>query len=182
MLLAHVEGITADVAANRMFFSTSPRREANVTDATRLVSIPAALPALRMPYVTSLQKTQAAGSVSRHGILHGRELAYDTKAISAKCWSLLDAVCEWAMPLARDIAEQAAAERRAARAGSREVNARGQRLDDREFTETRETLRWVSTCQLGHLDATAGSTPTSSRARSSRRTSSAAVCPSSTAF
>ena len=40
-------------------------------------------------------------------------------------------------------------ERRAVRAGSDAVNGRGQRLDDREFLQTRETLRWLSTVQLG---------------------------------
>jgi len=147
MLLSSVEGITADVT-DKMFFSTSPRNQADVGDPTRLVAIPAALPALRGPYVAGLHRTQAAGSLSRHGILHGRELAYDTKITSAKCWSLLDAVCEWAMPLARAIAEERVADARARRAGSDRVNGRGQRYDDREFMATRESLRLVSTRQL----------------------------------
>lgn len=36
----------------------------------------------------------------RNGILHGRELAYDTKLVAAKCWTLLFAVRDWAGALA----------------------------------------------------------------------------------
>ncbi len=150
LLLAQVEGITADVAEGRLFFSTSKQRMADVEDSARLVSLPAALPAQRVPFVAGLHETQARGSLSRHGILHGRELAYDTKVISAKCWSLLDAICEWAMPLASAIAVERRAAAQGERAGSGDVNEQGQRLDDREFKETREALRWVSTCQMGH--------------------------------
>ncbi len=149
MVLAQVEGITADATEGSMFFSNSPSRAANLEDPNRLVTISAGLPAARLPYIVGVNQTQAEGSLSRHGILHGRELAYDTKVISAKCWSLLDAVVEWALPLVASVAQQTVDERRAARAGSAETNARGQRLDDREFIETRETLRWTSTVQLG---------------------------------
>lgn len=86
--------------------------------------------------------------MSRHGILHGRELAYDTKVVSAKVWSLLDAVVEWAMPRAATIAQMKVDQRRADRTGSDAVNDHGQRLDDREFLQTREALRWVSNVQI----------------------------------
>lgn len=56
--------------------------------------------------------------------------------------------------LARDIAQQRVDERRAARAGSQDVNTHRQRLDDREFLPTRETLRWLSVVQLGQHHGT----------------------------
>lgn len=149
LILAQVEGITADATEGLVFFSRSPSKAADVEDPSRLVSISAGLPAARLPYTVGVDKTQAEGSLSRHGILHGRELAYDTKVISAKCWSLLDAVVEWALPVADGVAQRRVAERRAARAGIDDTNKHGQRLDDREFLETRGVLRWVSTVQLG---------------------------------
>lgn len=36
----------------------------------------------------------------RHGILHGRELAFDNKIVAAKCWSTLFAVRDWAGSIA----------------------------------------------------------------------------------
>lgn len=36
----------------------------------------------------------------RHGILHGRELAFDNKVVAAKCWSTLFAVRDWAGSIA----------------------------------------------------------------------------------
>ena len=148
IVLAQVEGITADVTEGSMFFSKGSKA-ADVEDLSRLVSISAGLPAVRLAYIADVPTTQAKGSLSRHGILHGRELAYDTRVVSAKVWSLLDAVVEWAMPRAATIAQMQVDQRRADRAGSDAVNGRGQRLDDREFLQTREALRWVSGVQVG---------------------------------
>lgn len=36
----------------------------------------------------------------RHGILHGRELAFDNKVVASKCWSTLFAVRDWAGSIA----------------------------------------------------------------------------------
>ena len=149
IVLAQVEGITVDVTDGKLFFSKNPGRAADVEDLKRLVSVTASLPKARQAYIGDLSVTQAEGALSRHGILHGRELAYDTKVISAKMWSLLADVVEWAMPLAGDIAQHRVDERRTTRAGSDRVNVRGQRLDDREFLQTRDTLRWLSAVQLG---------------------------------
>lgn len=151
IVLAQVEGITIDVAEGLAFFSRHPTKAADVEDLTQFVSIAAALPAVRTAYTGPVTTTQATGNLSRHGILHGRELAYDTKVISAKVWSLLADVVEWAMPRAHEISQRSVDARRAARAGSDAVSSRGQRLDDREFLQTRETLRWLSAVQLGQF-------------------------------
>ena len=148
LVLAQVEGITADVTEGKLFFAKSGKA-ADLEDLSQFVSLTAGLPSVRQVYVADVKTTQAAGALSRHGILHGRELAFDTKAVSAKVWSLLADVVEWATPLAAVIAQTRVDERRAARAGSNEVNALGQRLDDREFFQTRETLRWLSVVQMG---------------------------------
>jgi hypothetical protein len=102
ILLAQIEGIIADVHDNRLFFSRSLGRQASLVDPTRLVGIVGALETVRRVYTTGVRETGTTGVLSRHGILHGRELAYDTIVTSAKCWSLLDAVVEWALPVVRE--------------------------------------------------------------------------------
>lgn len=92
--------------------------------------------------------THAAGSLSRHGILHGRELAYDTRVNSAKTWSVVDAVLHWALPQSRALADARRAARQAANAGSCETE-QGRRVDDREIAETRDVLRLLGTSAMG---------------------------------
>lgn len=41
--------------------------------------------------------TEPVAMPYRHGILHGRDLAYDTKIVAAKCWAALFALREWAL-------------------------------------------------------------------------------------
>jgi hypothetical protein len=149
ILHAQMEGITIDAAAGRKFFSRAGTAAANVVDPTQLVSIEASLAALQHLYTEGVNQTQTAGSVSRHGVAHGRELAYDTRANSAKCWSVLDALVEWALPLARQEADRLRGERQTEAAGRAAVNEDGCRLDDREFAETKKMLRVLQTSSMG---------------------------------
>ena len=148
ILHGQMEGITTDVAAERKFFSRGGSA-ANVVDPTQLVSIESSLAALQALYTEGVHQTQSAGSLSRHGVAHGRELAYDTRINSAKCWSVLDALVEWAMPLARLEADRRRAERQAKAAGSADNDGDGRRLDDREFAETKAMLRVLQTSAMG---------------------------------
>jgi hypothetical protein len=95
------------------------------------------------------QGDQREGSLSRHAVLHGRELAYDTRVNSAKTWSVLDAVVHWALPQSRALADARRAERQAASAGSQDTDERGRRVDDREVAETRDVLRLLQTSAMG---------------------------------
>lgn len=118
-------------------------------DPAQLVSIEAGLAALQATYGQNVTETQAQGSLSRHGVAHGRELAYDTRANSAKTWSVVDALVQWALPKARDLVAARRAERQAENAGSHENDERGPRLDDREIAETRNALRLLETSAMG---------------------------------
>jgi hypothetical protein len=82
-------------------------------------------------------------------VLHGREVAYDTRVNSAKTWSVMDAMVEWALPKAREVVQARRVERQAKNAGSQELDERGRRMDDREFRETREALRLLGTSAMG---------------------------------
>lgn len=149
MVHSQIEGIATDVTANKKFFSTSKTRQADVVDPMQLVSIEASLAALRLPYVEGVEQTQTQGSISRHGVAHGRELAYDTRTVSAKAWSLLDAIVEWALPLARQEADRRRVERQQTATGSTEVDEHGRRIDDREFHATRDVLRLLVNSSIG---------------------------------
>lgn len=148
LLQAQLEGIVMDVTEGRKFF-TKGTQKADLVDPSQLVSIEACLAALQATYGQDVKHTQTEGSLSRHGVLHGRELAYDTRVNSAKTWSVLDALVEWAVPKARVVVQVRKAERQAKNAGSQEVNERGRRVDDREFSGTRDALRLLGTSAMG---------------------------------
>lgn len=136
---AQMEGIVIDVTGGRKFFTSGPQK-ADLTDPSQLVSIAACLATLQGKYGESVRQTQAKGSLSRHGIAHGRELAYDTRINSAKSWSVLDSLVQWALPLAREEGRRRRTAQQAANAGRMDVNSNGRRVDDREFDETRDVL------------------------------------------
>lgn len=123
--------------------------QADVVDEGLLAAVPGHLAALREHYSQGGHVTRNAGGLSRHDILHGRELGYDTEVNSLKVFTLLEAVVHWA----KHRADAEAARRRDARwqanAGSHEVDDRGRRTDDREFAATRDALRWIWVCHAG---------------------------------
>lgn len=148
---AQMEGIVMDVAGGRKFF-TRTKEKADLVNPAQLVGVEACLAALQGVFGQAVRQTQAAGSLSRHGIAHGRELAYDTRTNSAKSWSVLDALVEWALPLGRAEAQRLLGEQQARNAGSHATDAEGRRLDDREFRETRSVLHMLATSAMGWWD------------------------------
>lgn len=148
ILQSQVEGIVMDLTNGNKFF-TKGRLKADLVDDSQFVSIKAGLAVLQAAYGQDVGETQAAGSLSRHGVAHGRELAYDTRVNSAKNWSLVDGLVEWALPRARDLVQARRAERQAMNAGSHETDERGRRVDDREIAETRDALRLLQTSAMG---------------------------------
>lgn len=102
-----IDGITADATlppkgrGGKMFFSPSGSKYVDVVDDATLAGMNAALPVARQHFMTEIRGTGVRGSLSRHGVMHGRELGYDTKAKSTKTFVLLAAVVEWAQPRIR---------------------------------------------------------------------------------
>lgn len=146
ILQAQIEGLAVDVAGRKFFTKRNP---ADVVDQARLVTIAANLSVLHSVYGESVNVTQIAGSLSRHGVAHGRELAYDTKINSAKTWSLMDAMVDWAQPLMQVEVARRRAERQAASTGSQETDENGRRVDDRELVETAAMLQTLMTSAMG---------------------------------
>lgn len=149
-----MEGIVMDVAADKKFFTQSAKYKADLVDPLQLVGVEACLATLQKILGEGVNQTQTAGSLSRHGVAHGRELAYDTRVNSAKYWSVLHALVQWARPLAQHEAVRLRKEREAAAAGSRGTDEHGRRLDNREFLETKAMLRKLLTSAMGWLAST----------------------------
>lgn len=149
ILLAHIEGIVIDVTEGKKYFTKRADHKADVVNPDDLAGIEACMAALQGAYGEGVPDTQAAGRLSRHGILHGRELAYDTQVNSAKTWSVMDAVVHWALPQSRVLANARRAALQAANAGSGETDEQGRRVDDREIAETRNVLRLLGTSAMG---------------------------------
>ncbi len=149
ILLAQIEGIVIDVTEGKKYFTKRSNQKADVVNPDDLAGIEACMAALQGAYGEDVPQTQAAGSLSRHGILHGRELAYDTRVNSAKTWSVLDAIVHWALPQSRLLADARRVARQVATAGSGDTDERGRRIDDREIAETRDVLRLLATSAMG---------------------------------
>jgi hypothetical protein len=62
---------------------------------------------------------------------------------------VLDALVEWALPKARELVQARKVERQAKDAGSQDLDTRGRRVDDREFSETRDALRLLGSSAMG---------------------------------
>ena len=153
IVLAQIDGITHDATTSpqepkgRTFFSLRGRRKAEVVDDETLAGINEALPVVRKWFSTEYATTATGGTPNRHGVLHGRELTYDTRTNSIKCFVLLLAVWEWANRKLAAEAGRRKADRYAEHAGSDDVDANGWRLDRRGFTDTRLALKNLDLAQ-----------------------------------
>lgn len=92
VVLMMIDGIVSDVAQTGFF--------AEGTDVTAWDSIAGHSTGLRVlkDMMNANRKKTSAEPIYvpyRHGILHGRDLAYDNKILAAKCWSALLAIRGW---------------------------------------------------------------------------------------
>jgi len=149
LVLSQMDGIFIDMTGQSgrdYFFKPN---NPNLLDEESLAGHPLGLRALSELMSRQVEMTAAPGELVRHGILHGRELAFDTDVNSTKAWvgllALANGVKKRADALGRDA--EKARERR--HAGSKEVDESGQRLDRRGFAEAKTFLLELSGLQLG---------------------------------
>jgi hypothetical protein len=72
---------------------------------------------------------------------------YGTETNSTKAFARLSGVLEWLKPKAAILTDRWQAEHEAKWAGSAGRDEDGTRLDQRRFSETRESLRWLAICK-----------------------------------
>jgi hypothetical protein len=138
IVLAQVDGIARDLDAN--FFANTAATEAPFLDDRSLLGVPEGLRLLRALFASSMGQSDAKGRLTRHGILHGRELGYDTLINSTKAFVLLNAVVQWALPRGRDRFERQRREREDLYAGAGAVGEDGRQLDRRGFLHIKTWL------------------------------------------
>lgn len=146
IIFAQIEGISYDVA-DKPFFSTVKGVEP--IDNCTLAGMDASLVVTRTWFNERVDTTGTTGNGSRHGVLHGRELAYDTRIMSTKALVLLLAVIEWARPIAEELGQWFEADRASQWIGSTETDEDGRRHDRREFGATTKSLSYLAGCQGG---------------------------------
>jgi hypothetical protein len=149
--LTQIDGVVADFSdEGHVFFSrhrNTGEPRANLTDDETLAGHPAALAALVRLMTQRCDTTEIDGRLLRHGILHGRELAYGTRRNSTQILATLLAVITWAQPIARANLDAAAREREARFAGSKERDKDGRRLDRRGFPEAKNSASTLAALQ-----------------------------------
>lgn len=93
LLLSLLDGIVNDITNDVGFFA----KEVDLMAQDSIAGHETGLQALAKMMSKSSRKTNE-NPISipyRHGILHGRELAFDNKSVAAKCWAALFAVKNW---------------------------------------------------------------------------------------
>lgn len=106
IVLAQADGVAIDVGFKNGLFEKPLNRkpDARLDDST-LFGLSDTQTRLLPLFAAEARHTRAAGTLSRHGILHGRELGYDTLENSTKAFALLAAVIQWALPRSRELAD-----------------------------------------------------------------------------
>jgi hypothetical protein len=140
LVLTQVEGIVMDATGGRPFFSRRGTKAA-VRDESTIAGLPAALPSLRDLFTEPVSVTAADGSLSRHGVLHGRELGFGTEVYSAKVFCLLACVMEWSRSLFEQVSYSLQLELEMTHAGLLGTTSKGVKLDDRESAATKAALK-----------------------------------------
>ena len=94
LLLSLLDGIVNDISKHVGFFADS----ANMTVWDSMAAHETGLQVVASLFTKSRNKTNAEALTIpyRHGILHGRELAFDNKLVAAKVWAALFATRDWA--------------------------------------------------------------------------------------
>ena len=145
--IVHDATTSPDRPRGLSLFAKGKKVDNAVTDDATLAGMNEALRTARDWFFDEAVTTSIHGSINRNAVLHGRELAYDTRRNSTKAFVLLSAVWEWANGALAEMAASLKDARYREYAGSEEVDENGWRLDRRGFVETRLLLRNLGLAQ-----------------------------------
>jgi hypothetical protein len=155
LTLTQIDGIVYDMTGKdaKSFFA-SGRKARHLTDDKTLPGHPSGLVVLSALFTKDRKHTTLDGELRRHGIVHGRELGYDTKRNAIKTFVALFAVVEWAAPRDTAEAERLELEREERYAGSDETDEWGCRLDRRGFDSVQNALTTIQLYQNARFSRT----------------------------
>lgn len=96
-LLMMIDGAVNDIDKEKGFFA----EKTNLTAWDSIAAHSTGLTALKTIFSDSRKKTTTEEMLLpyRHGILHGRDLGFANKTITAKCWAAVFAIKDWAFAL-----------------------------------------------------------------------------------
>jgi hypothetical protein len=151
LVLTQIDGIVYDMTGKdaKSFFAARGKAT-HLQDEETMAGHPAGLPVLAGLFTRDRRTTTVEGQLIRHGIVHGRELAYGTLQNSTKAFVALLAVLEWAKPIATKQNEQRKHAHEERYTGSDERDDYGRRMDRRGFDDVQSTLQRLEGWQLGH--------------------------------
>lgn len=159
ILFAQIEGLAFDVT-DKAFFTKSQNFFAEAVDDKTLAGLGGNLEVVRSVCNANVEQRQSIGQFSRHGVMHGRELTYDTKVNSTKAIVLTISAFEHWLPQADKTAAALRAEHEREVAGRLGVDETGRLLDDRGVPELRNVrrelegryMRWINTGGIEPFD------------------------------
>ncbi|MEV8183289.1 hypothetical protein [Specibacter sp. NPDC078692] len=135
ILMSQIDGLTRDLVGQTFFQNVTAKNQENFIDDESLAGMPGNLVEVRRVFSTPSYETTRSGSISRHGVMHGRELDYDTLENSTKCIVLLAALAEYLPPFADTKGFEALDVHSSTAAGLLGVDDEGRLLDDRDVRE-----------------------------------------------
>lgn len=152
LALTQIDGIVFDCTGEdaKSFFATG-KKAGHLVDDETLAGHPEGVKALAQSMSRDRRTTTTDGKLIRHGIIHGRELGFGTKANSTKALVCLCAVIEKMKPLADIENARLIRQWEERHTGSHELDEFGRRLDRRGFKEAQASLESVASYQFGRF-------------------------------
>lgn len=132
IILAQIDGMSRDLTG-QSFFSKA-NADPYLDDET-LAGMNVNLPVVRRIFSKDVSESGRFGDVSRHGVLHGRDLGYGTRVNSTKTIVLVAALAEYFPRVANGAGGRLRRSHEERVAGLRAVDGNGRLLDDRHIPE-----------------------------------------------
>lgn len=151
IVLSQIDGLLRDVL-HIDFYNSKSLQHRTIKELELSPEMRRSLAGLHGVLCKNVSSTQLNGVLSRHGILHGRELGYDTEVNSTKALVALLAVIEWLQPVSNQLADKRYEEKLAKYLGSDELDETGRRLDRAGFPEAKLALDTLSQLQLRYIE------------------------------
>ena len=135
LALAQIDGLTSELLGSTFFRSKPAENEHGYTDDNSLAGVQGNLPAVRKAFTVPIDNVGRYGLVSRHGVMHGKDLSYATQVNSTKTLVLLGALIEHLENRAEERARKWRRERDIARSKLSGVDEHGRLRDCRGLEE-----------------------------------------------
>lgn len=132
IILAQIDGMSRDLTGQSFFSKGS--NDPYLDDET-IAGMETNLPVVRALFSEDVRPTGDYGKVSRHGVLHGRDLGYATRVNSTKTIVLVAALAEYLPKIADNAGVQLRRQHEDEVAGSTELDELGRLVDDRHVPE-----------------------------------------------